>query len=70
VSFEEPCLIDVGTDGSVIEFYPRFEMYMRDALRTVEGIGSVGEKMIRMGIAKDGSSVGAAIVAHVAAQQG
>lgn len=70
VSSDEPCLIDVGTDGSVIEFYPRFEAYARDALRAVEGIGLAGEKMIRMGITKDGSSVGAAIVAHVAAQQG
>ena len=66
---DEPCCIDVGVDGSVIEFYPRFEMYMREALRAVKGIGTAGEKLIQMGIAKDGSSVGAAIIALVTAQQ-
>ncbi|KAL9039420.1 MAG: hypothetical protein Q9180_002540 [Flavoplaca navasiana] len=65
----QPCLVDVGVDGSVIEFYPRFEVYMREALRAVDGIGTAGERLIRMGLAKDGSSVGAAIIALVAAQQ-
>ena len=69
LSSDKPCLIDVGVDGSVIEFYPRFEDYMREALRAVEGIGIAGEKMIRMGITKDGSSVGAAIIALIAAQR-
>lgn len=63
-----PCLVDVGVDGSVAEFYPRFEMYMREALRAVEGIGLDGEKRIRMGLAKDGSSIGAAIIALIATQ--
>lgn len=62
-------IIDIGVDGSLIEFYPGFETYMREALRAVEGIGPVGEKRIRIGIAKDGSSVGAAIIALLAAQR-
>ncbi|KAI4234837.1 MAG: hypothetical protein L6R40_006626 [Gallowayella cf. fulva] len=65
----EHCSIDVGVDGSVIEFYPRFEAYMREALRAIEGIGAAGEKKMRMGLTKDGSSVGAAIIALIAAQQ-
>ncbi|KAL9010310.1 MAG: hypothetical protein Q9173_004743 [Seirophora scorigena] len=68
-SSQEPCLVDVGFDGSVIECYPRFEVHMREALRAVEGIGPSGERRIRMGLAKDGSSVGAAIIALIAAQQ-
>jgi hexokinase len=59
-------VIDIAVDGSVVEFYPGFENYMREALRSVDGIGPAGEKKIRIGIAKDGSSVGAAIIALLA----
>ena len=69
LSSNGPGLIDIGVDGSVVELYPRFEVYMREALRAVKGIGTAGEKTIRMGITKDGSSVGAAIIALIAAQQ-
>lgn len=62
-------IVDIGVDGSLIEFYPGFEAYMREALRAVKGIGAVGEKRIRIGIAKDGSSVGAAIIALLAGEQ-
>jgi hexokinase len=62
-------IVDVGVDGTVVELYPRFEEYMREALRVIDGIGESGEKRIRMGIAKDGSSIGAAIVALLAAEQ-
>ncbi|KAL8851388.1 MAG: hypothetical protein Q9221_003659 [Calogaya cf. arnoldii] len=65
----QPCLVDVGVDGSVIEFYPPFEVYIREALRAVSGIATAVERLIRMGLAKDGSTVGAAIIALVAAQQ-
>ena len=41
---------------------------MREALRATEGIGSVGERRIRIGIAHDGSGVGAALIALVAAK--
>lgn len=58
--------IDIGVDGSVVEFYPGFENYMREALREVRGIGAKGESRITMGVAKDGSGVGAALIALVA----
>ncbi|KAF2227191.1 putative glucokinase [Elsinoe ampelina] len=59
-------IVDIGVDGSLVEFYPGFEDYMREALREIDGIGSWGEKRIRIGIAKDGSGVGAALIALVA----
>lgn len=62
----EEDVIDVGVDGSLVEFYPGFEDYIREALREVEEIGEEGEKRIRIGIAKDGSGVGAALIALVA----
>jgi len=68
-ALDEHGIVDIAVDGSLIEFYPGFETYMREVLRAVEGIGAAGEKRIRMGIAKDGSSVGAAIIALLAARQ-
>jgi hexokinase len=62
-------IVDIGVDGSLVEFYPGFEDHVRSALRAVDGIGPEGEKRIRIGIAKDGSGVGAALIALVAAQQ-
>lgn len=59
-------VVDIGVDGSLVEFYPGFEAYIREALREIEGIGEKGEKRIRIGIAKDGSGVGAALIALVA----
>lgn len=59
-------IVDIGVDGSLVEFYPDFEEYIREALRETEGIGAHGEKRIRIGIAKDGSGVGAALIALVA----
>jgi hexokinase len=58
--------VDIGVDGSLVEFYPNFEDYIREALREVPEIGPEGEKRIRIGIAKDGSGVGAALIALVA----
>lgn len=66
---DDHAIIDIEVDGSLIEFYPGFETYMREALRAVKGIDSVGEKRIRIGIAKDESSVDAAIIALLAAQR-
>ena len=37
-------------------------------MRAVPEIGAVGERKIRIGIAKDGSGVGAALIALVAAK--
>jgi hexokinase len=62
----EDDVIDVGVDGSLVEFYPGFEGLMREALREVPEIGPEGEKKITIGIAKDGSGVGAALIALVA----
>jgi hexokinase len=68
VEGEDGGIVDIGVDGSLVEFYPGFEDYMRDALRVMGGIGAAGEKRIRIGIAKDGSGVGAALIALVAAK--
>ena len=59
-------VIDIGVDGSLIEYYPGFEETIRSTLRDVEAIGPEGEKRVRIGIAKDGSGVGAALVARMA----
>jgi hexokinase len=59
-------IIDFGADGSLIEFYPTFEMDMRIALREIPEIGLIGERRIQIGLAKDGSGVGAALMAQSA----
>ncbi|KAF2629774.1 hypothetical protein BU25DRAFT_429993 [Macroventuria anomochaeta] len=64
----EEDVVDVGVDGSLVEFYPDFEEHIREALRTIPEIGKRGEKHIRIGIAKDGSGVGAALIALIAGQ--
>jgi hexokinase len=61
--------IDIGVDGSLVEFYPGFEEHMREALREIPEIGPAGERRITIGIAKDGSGVGAALIALVAGAQ-
>lgn len=58
--------IDIGVDGSLVEHYPYFRDMIYEALRTTEGIGEEGADRIRIGIAKDGSGVGAALIALVA----
>ncbi|KAL4870460.1 hypothetical protein BDV12DRAFT_58451 [Aspergillus spectabilis] len=63
-------LVDVGVDGSLVEYYPNFEGYLREALREVPEVGAVGDKKIRIGISKDGSGVGAALIALVASKEG
>ena len=65
---DKPGMLDVGLDGSLIEFYPGFEEEMRVALRGMKGVGVANERRIRIGIAKDGSGVGAALAALVAAR--
>ncbi|KAI1472437.1 uncharacterized protein F4812DRAFT_448999 [Daldinia caldariorum] len=64
-STDEP--IDIGVDGSLVEHYPFFRSMIYEALAAIEGIGPEGAKRIRIGIAKDGSGVGAALIALVAA---
>jgi hexokinase len=68
-SIPEESIVDIGVDGSLVEFYPGFEDYARSALRVTDGIGPEGDARIRIGIAKDGSGVGAALIALVAAKQ-
>lgn len=62
---DEP--IDIGVDGSLVEHYPYFRDMIYEAFNVIEGIGPEGAKRIRIGIAKDGSGVGAALIALVAA---
>ncbi|KAI5851286.1 hypothetical protein DFP73DRAFT_523496 [Morchella snyderi] len=62
----EDDIIDIGVDGSVVEFYPNFEAHFRQALRDIPEVGEEGERKIRIGVAKDGSGVGAALIALVA----
>ncbi|BGP40176.1 hypothetical protein JCM10449v2_004134 [Rhodotorula kratochvilovae] len=54
-----------GLDGSLVEFYPRFEARVRDAL--VEILGQETADKVRVVMAKDGSGVGAALCAQAAA---
>lgn len=49
----------IGIDGSLYQHYPGFEERMREALRML--LGEEVEKRIEMGLAKDGSGVGAAL---------
>jgi len=51
--------IGVGVDGSLIQFYPNYERSMRESLRLL--VGEEVEKRTEIGMAKDGSGVGAAL---------
>ncbi|KAK7514498.1 hexokinase-domain-containing protein [Phyllosticta citriasiana] len=57
---------DIGVEGSLVEYYPGFEQHIRGVLREIPEIGHQGEERIHMGLAKDGSGVGAALIAMVA----
>jgi hexokinase len=59
-------IIDIGVDGSLVEHYPFFRDMIYEALREIKEIGPKGADKIRIGIAKDGSGVGAALIALVA----
>ncbi|CCG81454.1 Glucokinase [Taphrina deformans PYCC 5710] len=52
---------NIGVDGSVVEFYPQFELMLREALAEI--LGKSNEERFIIGVAKDGSGVGAALVA-------
>ncbi|KAF9649343.1 hexokinase [Thelephora ganbajun] len=58
--------IGVGVDGSLIQFYPNFETQLRDSLRHL--VGKKVEEAVEIGMAKDGSGVGAALGALIATQ--
>lgn len=57
--------VEIGCDGSVIEYYPGFRSMLRHAL-ALSPLGHEGERKIHLRIAKDGSGVGAALCALVA----
>ena len=61
-------VVDIGVDGSLVEYYPTFQSSIREALREIPQVGQDGEPKVRIGIAKDGSGVGAALIALVARQ--
>lgn len=56
--------IEIGIDGSLFEYYPPFEGEIRSALRAVPRIGPEGEARVKISLAKDGSSLGAALIAQ------
>ncbi|KZL79828.1 hexokinase [Colletotrichum incanum] len=58
--------IDIGVDGSLVEHFPNFERHVREALKEIPEIGERGDKMIKIGMARDGSGVGAALIAWAA----
>lgn len=66
---EPQSLIYLAIDGSVAGQYPGFENCMRSALRAAYQIGEHIECRISIGQAKDGSNVGAAIVALIVRDQ-
>ncbi|GAB1519040.1 hypothetical protein RhiTH_002106 [Rhizoctonia solani] len=59
--------ISVGIDGSLFEFYPNFEQRLRLSLQLL--VGPEIEKEVKIGRAKDGSGVGAALCALQASKQ-
>ncbi|GAA5815279.1 hypothetical protein MFLAVUS_008785 [Mucor flavus] len=59
---------DIGIDGSLYEFYPSFESRMYDALEEMLPEIKDLRNTIRLGLARDGSGVGAALTACVAAR--
>lgn len=63
---DQGVLVDIAVDGSVIEHYPGFEAIMRETFYVIPGIGIKGDESNRFGLAKDGSSVGAAVIALMA----
>ncbi|KAI0346990.1 hexokinase [Trametopsis cervina] len=58
----------VGVDGSLIEHYPNFNTHLRASLRKI--VGEEVESRVDIGMAKDGSGVGAALCALQAIKQG
>ncbi|KAI0662933.1 hexokinase [Cubamyces menziesii] len=58
----------IGVDGSLIQHYPNFNARLRDSLR--ELVGEEVERKVDIGLAKDGSGVGAALCALQAIKQG
>ncbi|KAJ2352890.1 hypothetical protein IWW50_004243, partial [Coemansia erecta] len=60
--------VSVGIDGSMYQFYPRFESDLYDVSRVFLGADFVDNRL-KLHLAKDGSGVGAAIVAMTVDQE-
>ncbi|KAJ1798635.1 hypothetical protein LPJ59_002374 [Coemansia sp. RSA 2399] len=60
--------ISIGIDGSMYQFYPRFENDLYDVSRVFLGDDFVDNRL-KLHLAKDGSGVGAAIVAMTVDQE-
>ncbi|KAH9482884.1 Glucokinase [Psilocybe cubensis] len=60
--------LGVGVDGSLIEHYPNFGKILRESLVLL--VGEEVEQRVEIGLAKDGSGVGAALCALMALKQG
>jgi len=56
---------EFGCDGSVVEFYPGFQLKILEAVALIDPLKGSSKK-IHLRIAKDGSGVGAALCASVA----
>ncbi|KAI1344500.1 putative glucokinase [Xylariaceae sp. FL0016] len=56
-------IIDIGVDGSLIEYHPSFKAEIQSTLRDIFG---ADEKRVRIEPARDGSGVGAALMAQSA----
>ncbi|KAK2031072.1 hexokinase [Colletotrichum zoysiae] len=63
---DEDETIDIGVDGSLVEHFPNFEKHIREALGEIPEIGERGDRVIKIGMARDGSGVGAALIAWAA----
>lgn len=57
--------VEIGCDGSVVEYYPGYRSMLRHAL-ALSPLGAEGERKVHIKLAKDGSGVGAALCALVA----
>lgn len=57
----------VGVDGSLVEFYPHFVTKCREAI--IRLLGKAANEKIVIGLAKDGSGLGAALCALQAKKQ-
>ncbi|OBZ82744.1 Hexokinase-1 [Choanephora cucurbitarum] len=57
----------IAIDGSLFEFYPNFEKNMGQALSEI--IGEQARSKVTFDLARDGSGLGAAIIAMIAARQ-
>ena len=54
----------MGVDGSVFELYPRFKERMEGGIAELLGVEAA--KSVKLVLAKDGSGIGASIIAAVA----